>query len=148
MAYFHDSYDCTIDDNKRLSIPSRYRKVMSLLKEKIFVISTLESPCLTFYPNCKFEEKIVKAIDDMPELDDEANDLRRQIGLQTTLVPMDNQGRLVIPPRFREFAGIERKVKLVGLMNKFEVWNPERYEQYLKTKDVKAIKTAMKRRGI
>lgn len=29
------------------------------------------------------------------------------------------------------YAGIEKEVVIVGVGNKIEIWNPERYEEYL-----------------
>jgi MraZ protein len=38
---------------------------------------------------------------------------------------MDAQGRLLLPEKLRKFAGMGKKIILVGQLNKFEIWNDE-----------------------
>jgi len=45
------------------------------------------------------------------------------------LVP-DGQGRILIPSRLRDMAGLKKDVVVVGLSNKAEVWDPEAWEKY------------------
>lgn len=42
---------------------------------------------------------------------------------------MDAQGRLLLPPELREFAGLERDVVLVGQGNKFELWDEQAWNR-------------------
>ncbi len=42
---------------------------------------------------------------------------------------IDRQGRILLPARLRESAGIEKEAVIVGLENKFEIWGKERWEQ-------------------
>lgn len=42
-------------------------------------------------------------------------------------VAPDGQGRIVIPQALREYAALERDVVVVGVINKIELWNPERW---------------------
>ncbi|MFQ5771219.1 MAG: division/cell wall cluster transcriptional repressor MraZ [bacterium] len=145
MSYFHSKYDYTTDDKNRLSIPAKYRQVMSDLKEKKFVISALQDSRLTLYPESTFENKIAKRIADLPQLDEDADEIRRNIGENTIDIPLDNQGRIIIPANFRQHAGINKKVKIVGCMNKFEIWNPETYEKFSQQSDKKSIKAELKK---
>ena len=38
---------------------------------------------------------------------------------------MDGQGRLLLPENLRKFASMDKKIVLVGLLNKFEIWNED-----------------------
>jgi MraZ protein len=38
---------------------------------------------------------------------------------------MDGQGRILVPPELREFAGLDKRVALVGQVNKFELWDAD-----------------------
>ena len=42
---------------------------------------------------------------------------------------MDKQGRALVPQDLREFAGIEKDVVLVGILNKVEIWSRDRFEE-------------------
>jgi MraZ protein len=46
-----------------------------------------------------------------------------------TEVEMDGNGRILIGPRLREFANLEKSVALVGVGKKFEIWNEEAWER-------------------
>ena len=46
--------------------------------------------------------------------------------------PLDRQGRILIPPSLREFAGLEKEVVLAGLANRIEIWSREKWGAYLK----------------
>lgn len=49
----------------------------------------------------------------------------------TVEAPIDGQGRVTIPPRLAELAGIEGEVVFVGAGDAIEMWEPGRYEEYL-----------------
>ena len=48
-----------------------------------------------------------------------------------TEAPIDNQGRLLIPPFLRERAGLERDVMIAGMGNTIELWDKTRFENEL-----------------
>lgn len=136
---FFGEYDYALDDKNRLSIPAKYRKVMSNLKENIFIISAIEEDCLTLYPYCTYKETIGKRLREMPQTNKNANEIRRRFGSNSIDATLDNQGRITIPPSFCQYAGIDHKVKIIGSINKIELWSPERYVAFSQTPDQKSI---------
>lgn len=142
---FLGSYDYSLDEKGRLSIPVKFRKVMSRLQQDLFIISTLEDTCLTLYPYGTWQESVARKLDGLPQIDDDANELRRLLGLSTTDVGMDNQGRITIPPHFCQHAKIEKGVKIIGCTNKIELWNPEVYEAFSQRPDAKSLKEELKK---
>jgi len=46
-------------------------------------------------------------------------------------VELYSAGRINIPKLMMDFAGLEEEVVLVGMGNRLEIWNPDRYEDYL-----------------
>lgn len=118
---------------------------MAQLKQNTFIISTLEDSCLTLYPYKTFKETIVKRIEELPQMDEDANEIRRKIGTKTIDATLDNQGRIFIPASFCQHARIEKKVKIIGCTDKIELWNPELYEKVSLTSDEKSLKDELKR---
>lgn len=61
----------------------------------------------------------------------------QQRGWAASLTPvqLDGQGRIALPQPLRERAMIAGGVNLVGNLNRAEIWNPERYDNW---KDVNA----------
>ena len=41
---------------------------------------------------------------------------------------VDKQGRILIPTKLREQAGLEKDVVFVGVVSKIEIWSKERWE--------------------
>jgi len=42
---------------------------------------------------------------------------------------LDKAGRICLPDGMAAAAGIKEDAMLVGLLDRFEIWNPERYEK-------------------
>jgi len=58
--------------------------------------------------------------------------------------PIDRQGRILIPPTLRQYAGLNKEIVLVGVMDHFEIWSQsnwvaegDRFENDLKNEDVR-----------
>jgi MraZ protein len=53
----------------------------------------------------------------------------------------DRNGRVVIPQKLLEYGSIDREVVVAGVMNKIEIWNPQRWdeEQAQATEDPEAM---------
>ena len=43
-------------------------------------------------------------------------------------VEPDTQGRILIPQRLRDFAGLERDVIIIGAIDRIEIWNAARWQ--------------------
>jgi MraZ protein len=43
---------------------------------------------------------------------------------------LDRQGRLLIPPKLRQYADINGEVLVIGVARKLELWSPSRWEAY------------------
>jgi MraZ protein len=44
-------------------------------------------------------------------------------------VTLDKAGRICVPEKMARDAGINDEAVLVGLLDRFEIWSPERYEK-------------------
>ena len=59
----------------------------------------------------------------MPNANPDANTFRRMFVGRSVQLDMDKQGRILLPGKHREYAGLSSQVVLVGLINKFEIWD-------------------------
>jgi MraZ protein len=57
--------------------------------------------------------------------------LRRKLNSTTELCVPDKQGRILIPPRLREYAGIEGEALVTGAGENMEIWREDIYERYM-----------------
>ncbi len=141
---FLGEYDYALDEKNRLSIPAKYRKVMSNLKENTFIICAIEDTRLTLYPYCTYSETVGKKLNELPQFDDNANELRRKFGSKSIDASLDNQGRIMIPASYSQYAGIDHKVKVIGCTNRIELWNPETHQEFSGRPDQRSIKEELR----
>ena len=125
-----------IDVKGRLAIPARYRQV---LRERcngalVATIDTDES-CLLIYPLDEWE-LIERKIAALPSLHPITRRIQRLLIGHATDVELDGNGRILIPPLLRDYAGLEKHAILLGQGRKFELWDEScwnlRRDQYLK----------------
>ena len=112
----------TIDAKGRLVLPAKFR--LHLGPE--VVITPGFERCLMVFTLEKWEE-LASKIDELPISNRKVRFLRRMI-LSGERVRPDKMGRILIPPHLREFAGLNRKVIIVGQGRWLELWDPERWE--------------------
>ena len=126
MPSFTGQYTYTLDSKGRLTIPSRYREE---LPETLAVTRSMDR-CLTVYPMDVWEE-ITAKVDALSITDSRGRDLRRYFYADATLAEPDRQGRILLPDRLREHAGLElnNEVIIAGTGRYFEIWNPQRWEE-------------------
>ena len=54
--------------------------------------------------------------------------LKRFIGSESVQVTLDKAGRICVPEEMARAAGIKTLRCWSGLLDRFEIWSPERYE--------------------
>ena len=125
-----------LDAKGRLAIPARYRQVLRDRCDGALVatIDTDES-CLLIYPLDEWE-LIQQKIEALPSFHPMTRRIQRLLIGHATDVELDGNGRILIPPLLREYAGLEKRSILLGQGKKFELWDElcwnERRDQYLK----------------
>lgn len=122
---FIGSYEHSIDAKGRVSLPAKFREVLSGQGDPRLVLTTNLDPngqCLVAYPMGEwmaFQERIAG----LPQFDPNVVMLRRlHIGGAAEVSP-DRQGRILIPQLHREYARLESPVLFVGLGPTIEVWS-------------------------
>jgi MraZ protein len=113
----------SLDAKGRMAIPSRYRDKL-LAGEGNQVIVTLDhrGHCLLLYSLPEWEvieERLVA----LPTLDETAYQIKHALLGHATECDLDGQGRILLPAVPRALARLDRQVALVGLGNKFEIWD-------------------------
>jgi MraZ protein len=83
--------------------------------------------CLRVLPPSEMA-KMKADIDAMPNGNPNKVVLKRFIGSESVQVSLDKAGRICLPDEMARAASIKDEVILVGLLDRFEIWNPGRYE--------------------
>jgi len=113
-----------LDAKGRLALPTRYRGEIGERYEGRLVVTVHDDGCLLLYPHPEWEQ-IEHRLINTPNLDRRTRDMQRMLVGYATEVEMDSHGRILLAPRLREFASLDKTVALVGVGKKFEIWNEE-----------------------
>jgi MraZ protein len=124
---FYGEFTHTIDDKGRLIIPAKYRDKLG----EAMVTRGLDHH-LVLYPLPAWEQ-LVEKLRLLPMTDPNARDLRRLIFSGAQEVVPDKQGRILVPPYLREYAGITQGAVIAGLESHIEIWNPEAWGKTLES---------------
>ncbi len=143
---FAGEYSHNIDDKGRLIIPYKFRKV---LQAEDFVITKGLDGCLFIYPGrewAAFEEKLKG----LPLTNKNARTLSRFFLGSAVDGGLDKQGRVLISPALRSFAGLDKDVILVGVLDRIEIWSRERWQERNAEveKDMDAVAEQMEELGL
>jgi len=141
--YYTSEYRHGVDDKRRVQIPSKWRPAKSGT-ELILVLwpKAKEGPCLRVLPPQQMA-KLVQEVGAMPNSDSNKVVLKRFIGSESVQVALDKGGRICLPEKMAKLAGIGEEAMLVGLLDRFEIWSPERYER-IKASDAIMAQEAFK----
>lgn len=125
-SMFLGQYQYTIDDKGRITIPSRFRD--ELLGG--LVITRGLDRCLSLYPMGVWKE-IADKVNALPITSPQGRALRRLFFADATDVAPDRQGRILIPERLLEYAGLDSadEAVVVGLDQYMELWEPQHWEE-------------------
>jgi MraZ protein len=118
----------TLDDKHRMVLPKRVREQLED-PETLFVTPGPDQ-CLWLYTQAGLEQLAAK-LDQAPATDAEARVFRRLYFAQTEAVDMDRTGRILIPERLVQFAGLRHEVALIGVRDHLELWDAQRWQRYL-----------------
>jgi MraZ protein len=114
----------TLDAKGRMAMPAKYRDQLMASCNGRLIITVDRDRCLLLYPLPAWEE-IEFQLTQLPGLDQHVRHLLRNLMGSSEELELDAQGRIRLPPALREFANLEKRVALVGLGRKFELWNEE-----------------------
>ncbi len=130
MSIFVGELTYNIDEKGRVNVPSKFRKATSDEAENKYIISYETDNCLFVYPYDTFVKRVVSRIDELSETDSDHRAYASIVGENATEATMDKQGRIIIPLHMLERVGITKTVKIIGAIYRFELWDPEKREEF------------------
>lgn len=123
---FRGATQVTLDAKGRMVLPTRYRERIVERCEGRLVVTIDRDHCLLIYPLPEWEE-IERKLMRLPSLNEQARRLQRLMVGHATDIELDGHGRVLLPPKLREFAALERDGVLIGQGNRFELWDEARW---------------------
>ncbi|MFZ5864141.1 MAG: division/cell wall cluster transcriptional repressor MraZ [Nitrospirota bacterium] len=123
---FFGQYKHTIDAKGRLSIPGKYRELLAQRASGTVVVTKDPEQCLAILPLDEWRQRAAK-IQAIPNSGPAVKDYKRFLFSEAADCALDGQGRILIPPELRRYAGLERDVMLVGVDGHMEAWSLARW---------------------
>lgn len=109
-------------------MPSRFRDALSEYCDgKLIVTLDFEGHCLSMHPLPDWQE-IEQKLLAMPSLNPATRRLQRMLLGYASEVEMDSNGRVSLPQLLRDKVKLEKKIMLVGLGKKLEIWPEEAWD--------------------
>jgi len=122
---FIGEYVYTIDQKKRIAIPSKFRKELG---KKAVITRGLDN-CLAVYPMEEWK-KLTKKLENLPNSQTDARGFARIMLSGAIDAMLDKLGRILIPDYLKNYAAFEKNVVIIGISNRIEIWDEKRWQEY------------------
>jgi MraZ protein len=120
-----------LDAKGRMAVPAKFRKHLDVCCEGRLVITIDHSDqCLQLYPLPEWEI-VEEKLSALPSLNPQVRRLKRMLLGYATECEMDGNGRILLPAKLREFAGLDKSMVMIGQGNKFELWNEQTWNELM-----------------
>ncbi len=124
---FTGSHAINMDAKGRMAIPTRVRDALvEACGGRLVMTAHTEERCLLMYPEPQWQE-ILPQIQALPSLNKAARRIQRLLIGYACPLELDGNGRILVPPTLRSYASLDKKLMLVGLGNKLELWSEDHW---------------------
>jgi MraZ protein len=146
---FQGQVRTAVDHKGRTSVPSRFRDALLDPSDRSFVLGASLDPCLVAFSAPAWREFGAK-LSALPDHDVNGRAARRWYLGGAFVVSLDGQGRILVPPTLRAWAGVRREVLWVGVGDHVEIWDPGRWNEAVGRflADPGAVAAALASRGL
>jgi MraZ protein len=128
-TYYNGFFRHGVDEKRRVQIPAKWRPTEPGIELTLVLWPKSQAgACLRVLPPQQMA-KLMKDLSGIANSDPNKVVLKRFIGGKSAQAPLDKVGRICVPEDMAKAAGITDEVVLVGLLDRFEIWSPERYEK-------------------
>lgn len=124
---FIGQYEHSLDEKNRLFIPAKFRHG----QQEFIVTRGLES-CLFLFTKETWQQ-ITEKLNALPLTKPEARSFIRLFASGAQDCDVDDQGRILVPKILKEYAVIGKKVTVIGVMNRIEIWDTQKWNKFYKT---------------
>ena len=127
---FIGEYSYSIDEKKRLAIPSKFR---AELGKKAILTRGLDN-CLVIYP-LKEWQKLTQKLESLPSGQVDVRAFIRIMLSGAVEIFLDKLGRILIPDHLKRYAFLKKNVIIIGLSNRIEIWDEKRWQEYKQNRE-------------
>ena len=125
---FIGEYHHTIDEKKRLIIPTKFREELG----KEFIITRGIEKCLYVYSKPSWDE-ITNKLETLPFTKKNAREFNRFFLSGATLAELDKSGRVLLTSPQISYANITKECVIVGVGERIELWPLDSWNDFYET---------------
>jgi len=116
----------SMDSKGRIAVPARFKDPIRLAGGKLFI--TWFEGALYAYPPAKWAQ-IEQKFQDFQDIPLDMLQLTRFFlgGIEECV--SDNQNRILIPQKLRQYAKLKKDIVLIGLTDYFQIWSRKNYDR-------------------
>jgi len=123
---FTGSIDAKTDEKGRVFVPSSFRKILQKEEEEGLVLRRdLFEPCLVLYPKSVWDARVDAIRARTNPFDRNQQQALRLFTVDAENITLDSSGRMLIPRRYMEHAGIKSDVRFNGMDDVIEIWSKQ-----------------------
>jgi MraZ protein len=136
MDRFIGNIDAKTDVKGRVFVPASFRKILqSSGNLQLILRKDIYQDCLVLYPASTWDEELEQLRAKLNKWDEKQQQIFRQFILESEVLDMDANGRILIPKRYLQMAQIGNEVRFVGMNNTIEIWSRCKLEKPLMSAD-------------
>ncbi len=128
---FRGTFEHTIDDKGRVSVPLRFREILLAANDERVVITNFrQGPvrCLDVYPYAAWT-RLEEEFSAKPQFDPLVIKFQHYYFAAAQDCTLDKQGRILLPTTLRDYAGLKKDVAFTSALNKFRIWDRDQWRQ-------------------
>jgi MraZ protein len=118
----------SLDSKGRVCIPADFRQNLSLQQTNgVYLCPSFSDPALECFGQALMDKTTERLASLDPFLSSLHDDLASQIVAETARLPIDENGRVRLPDSMIAAAQLKERVLFVGMVQKFQIWDPDVY---------------------
>lgn len=130
MSTFIGNIEARLDEKGRIFVPANYRKILGEEPSRRIVMRRdTDNECLIFYPENVWNRKVEALRQALDEWNPEDQLLLMQFMADAETLEPDAQGRILLQKKNLETIGAKQNVVFVGMLDRFALWNPDKFEE-------------------
>jgi len=116
-----------LDDKGRLSLPSKLRAALDVHRVGSLVLLSVRGALWAWTP--EDFERIEARLDGVDPFAADSLDFTHGVLATADELDVDRSGRIRIPTDLQEMAGLSREVKVISVLDRVEIWDPQRWRE-------------------
>ncbi len=128
---FSGRYIHSLDDKGRIKLPQKIKESLSSSYNNSALVVTNLDKCLVAYPADEWKKLEEKALM-LPSMEKDVLEFLRYFFSGAFEIEPDKSDRLLIPQSLKISGNLEKEIMIIGIINRFEIWDKGLWEDNFK----------------